>query len=320
MIRPVIITPKAVFGALCVIATAWLVYICITYVQGCHTQMGTTSNMDMLGGENTTDPPPIPMGSSSQILVPIDQTHDPAPVPVLHNPCPVGMQHIVGNFCPNVEQNCKRIDKSIHNANGYVKCDEFYPSKCLSKNRVHMDYCMDTYEYPNVEGQLPTVMVSWNDMKKNCEDEGKRLCVDKEWTFACEGEEMLPYPYGLTRDATACNIDHPQKPGFDASKAVMTPQLVAYLNQSVPSGSMERCVSPFGVKDMTGNCDENVVNSNHGAPMDPRYPNGKKQYWSAEMGGHWVLGARNRCRPKTTIHDEGMRYYIFSGRCCSDSN
>lgn len=161
-------------------------------------------------------------------------------------------------------------------------------------------------------------MVSWNDMKVNCESEGKRLCLDHEWTLSCEGPEMLPYPYGYKRDANACNIDHPQRPGFDASKARMTPEVVAWLDQRVPSGSMPACVSPYGVHDMTGNVDESIVNSEHGQPMDPTHPGGKKQFWSGEMGGHWVIGARNRCRPKTTVHDESTVFYEIGGRCCKD--
>ena len=38
------------------------------------------------------------------------------------------------------------------------------------------------------------------------ESRGARLCKESEWQFACEGEAMLPYPYGLSRDASACNI------------------------------------------------------------------------------------------------------------------
>lgn len=232
--------------------------------------------------------------------------------------CPSDMVEVEGDYCPNVVQDCLNLDKTVHNANGYVRCLEFAPSKCLSKTRTHMHFCMDKYEWPNKEGEKPAVMVSWNDMKKNCENIGKRLCVDKEWTMACEGNDMLPYPYGYKRDPEACNIDHPQRQGFDATKFKGTPEEVAWLDQRVASGAMPACVSPYGVHDMTGNVDESVVNSNHGQPLDPSHPEGKKQYWSAEMGGHWVLGARARCRPKTTVHDEATVFYEIGGRCCAD--
>jgi len=218
--------------------------------------------------------------------------------------CPADMVEVEGDFCPNVDQTCIKVDKSIHNVNGYAKCDEFAPTKCLSKQRVHMHFCMDRYEWPNKKEARPLVMLTWNDMKRECGQIGKRICVDHEWSLACEGPEILPYPYGLVRDATACNIDHPQKP--DANINNMSKENVEYLWQGVSSGSMERCVSPYGVHDMTGNVDESVVNS-EGNP-----------YHSAEMGGHWVKGARNRCRPKTTIHNEDFAFYEIGGRCCKD--
>lgn len=224
------------------------------------------------------------------------------------SPCPADMVEIEGNYCPSVEQNCIKLDEKIHNANGYVKCDEYQPlTKCLSKNTKHLHFCMDVYEFPNKKGSMPEVMISWNQMKEKCESVGKRLCQDYEWTQACEGPERFPYPYGWKRDSMTCNIDHPQKPNFDASKDLMTPEMIAYLDQRVPSGSMEKCVSPYGVHDMTGNVDESVINSSG------------KPYKSAEMGGAWILGHRNRCRPKTVVHNEEFKYYEISGRCCQDT-
>jgi sulfatase modifying factor 1 len=237
-----------------------------------------------------------------------------------NNACPRDMIEIEGNYCPEVVQACLNVDKSVHNVNGYVRCLEFAKTRCLTPpaKLVPMHFCMDKFEWPNREGEKPSVMVSWNDMKKNCASEDKRICQDHEWSLACEGPEILPYPYGYKRDTQACNIDNPQKPGFDASKATGSPEEVAYLDQRVISGSMPACVSPYGVYDMTGNVDESVVNSNHGQPMDSNHPEGKKQYYSAEMGGHWVKGARNRCRPKTTVHDESVVFYEIGGRCCKD--
>jgi sulfatase modifying factor 1 len=219
---------------------------------------------------------------------------------------PDNMQEVKGEYCPEVQQDCIKLDKSIHNVNGYVKCDEFAPSKCLSKERKHLDFYIDTYEASDKKGELPPVMITYNKAEQLCKESGKRLCKDYEWTFACEGEDMLPYPYGLTRSSESCNIDHLQKPGFDASKDDMTPEMVSYLDQRVPSGSMDGCVSVFGVRDLTGNTDEQTINS-AGIP-----------HKNALKGGHWVRGARNKCRPATLIHSEGWSNYESSYRCCKD--
>lgn len=224
--------------------------------------------------------------------------------------CPSDMLLIDGSYCPSVVQECINLDKSVHNVNGFVRCLEFAPTKCLTpqEKRIPMKFCMDAWEWPNEEGKKPTIMVSWYDMKKNCESVGKRICQDHEWSMACEGPEILPYPYGYKRDATKCNIDHPQRPWYDAVNTKLTPEIVEKLNQSVPSGSMPECVSPYGVHDMTGNADEWVVNS-LGQP-----------YKSGLMGGHWVLGARNRCRPETLVHGPDTVFYELGGRCCKDAH
>ncbi|HWL88353.1 MAG TPA: SUMF1/EgtB/PvdO family nonheme iron enzyme, partial [Polyangiaceae bacterium] len=143
--------------------------------------------------------------------------------------------------------------------------------------------------------------------KATCESNGKRLCGESEWTLACEGAERLPYPYGLERDAEACNIDKPH-PEPD-EKLIADPRTrdaeVARLDQRDPSGFREACVSPYGVHDMTGNVDEWVVNES-GHP-----------YKSGLKGGYWGP-VRTRCRPMTTAHNETFVYYQIGFRCCAD--
>jgi hypothetical protein len=235
------------------------------------------------------------------------------------NVCPDGMVEIEGDYCPSIDQKCIVYDKTIHNANGYVRCLEFAPTKCLSADdkKIYMHFCIDRYEYPNHKGEKPIRMVSWYDMKKNCESIGKRMCEDREWTQACEGgsDQILAYPYGNVRDASKCNIDKPQRSWFDAGKMPMTKELSDRLDQSVPSGSMN-CVSGYGVEDLTGNEDEWIVNTEPDTSLD-HYP-----YKSGLVGGAWVLGHRNRCNTRkpdgaeTNVHGPNSTYYEFSGRCC----
>jgi sulfatase modifying factor 1 len=223
------------------------------------------------------------------------------------NACPEDMVEVEGDFCPEVEQTCIKIDESIHNVNGYAKCDEFKsPTVCLSKNKIHMHFCINKYEAQNKKGELPERMVSWDEAKVKCESKGERLCRDVEWTLACEGPDMFPYPTGYVRDSNACNIDHLQVRGVDGSKPLTEDELNR-IDQRVPSGSMQ-CVSPYGVEDMTGNVDE-FVNNSSGKP-----------YVSAMKGGHWVRGARNRCRPATLAHGPTFSNYESSYRCCKNTN
>ena len=102
-----------------------------------------------------------------------------------------------------------------------------------------MHFCIDRFEYPNRKGEYPVVYVDWYESNRICESDGKRLCTEEEWTFACEGEEALPYPYGYDRDKDACLVDKPWR-WFDPSayggrKAALIREL-DHLWQGVPSG------------------------------------------------------------------------------------
>ena len=222
--------------------------------------------------------------------------------------CPSDMQEVSGDWCPNVEQKCLRwLDTDTRpEANsgiGPMRCAEFATPKCLSKTRKHMSFCMNTYESQNVEGEMPAITIDWFESKARCEADGKRLCTADEWTFACEGPDGLPYPYGdgLHRDADACNIDHPS---MDPS----TPRSEwPKHNRSVASGAMPGCVSWAGVHDMTGNIDEFV--DNVGGSME------KAPFRSGLKGGYWGP-VRTRCRPMTDVHGPTHSFYQQGYRCC----
>ena len=152
-------------------------------------------------------------------------------------------------------------------------------------------------------------MVNWYEAEDLCADEGKRLCNEDEWTFACEGEEATPYPYGYTRDATACVIDQPWRPFHESALRPRDGANAAAeldrLWQGVPSGSQPRCRSPFGVYDLTGNVDEWTRTVREGERP------------SILKGGYWGP-VRTRCRPATRSHDENHIFYQQGVRCCSD--
>ncbi|WP_394838953.1 formylglycine-generating enzyme family protein [Pendulispora rubella] len=218
--------------------------------------------------------------------------------------CPSDMVMVEGDYCPWLEQKCLRwVDPETK-----MRCAEFAPTGPCQSGTSHKKFCIDKFEYPNVAGERPVVMKTWVEAKATCESIGKRLCGETEWTLACEGEERMPYPYGLTRDAEACNIDKPH-PEPD-EKLIADPRTrdaeVARLDQRDPSGFREACVSSYGVHDMTGNVDEWVVNES-GRP-----------YKSGLKGGYWGP-VRTRCRPMTTAHNETFIFYQIGFRCCADA-
>jgi hypothetical protein len=174
----------------------------------------------------------------------------------------------------------------------------------------HLGFCIDRFEFPNVPGENPVVMVNFYEARKLCSDQGKRLCTDEEWTFACEGEEGLPYPYGYVRDADKCNADRGWTQ-FDAGKlghrdSQVCADELERLWKGLPSGTQPGCKSPFGVYDLTGNIDEWTENRISGG-----------SFKGAQKGGYWGP-VRARCRPATNVHNEFHMFYQQGTRCCSD--
>ena len=230
--------------------------------------------------------------------------------------CPLDMEEVSGSFCPTVQHKCikggknRKFEKDGQQMPYY--CDEYQKgfAKCEG-NPQPKHFCIDKYEYPG-KMQIPTVMVSWYKAKELCEAKGKRLCGNDEWITACEGPEHLPYPYGWERDSTKCNIDHTWMAYNEQKLASNNPTVwgpeVDRLSKRVPSGSMPGCVSPYGIYDMTGNVDEWTVNITEK----------NRKFMSRFQGGHWAKGARNRCRPATTSHDEKFAFYCEGFRCCKD--
>jgi len=225
--------------------------------------------------------------------------------------------------------------------------------------KITVRSCVDKYEYPNQAGQKPMSYVSFNEGAKLCAAVGKRLCYEHEWEVACQGTEMLPYPYGWKRDSEACNIsgcitgckevngkvqasglcrffdqtagesgayvELPTCPivakwmaGGDpgVSDAKVTAELyrldhatgVAGKTYLVPSGSYGRCVSPFGVWDMTGNLGEWTQCFSR-----------CESYPSNGKGGHNRGYVRNRCQPVTVGHGPDFKMHSIGFRCCKDA-
>ena len=209
--------------------------------------------------------------------------------------CPDAMVLVEGEYCTEVRQTCEDWMESP-NASSVARCRKFAPSECIGA-RVHKRFCIDKDEYTAKGEALPMGDSSWTQAKTTCEADGKRLCQESEWNFACEGEEMRAYATGQERDANKCNYD--QKKLLDVNGKVLD------LRKSV--SETEQCVSPFGVRNMNGNVDEWTFRD---------VTNGE---WRSALKGGWWMAARDRCRPATTAHDEHFKGFQSGFRCCGDA-
>lgn len=232
-----------------------------------------------------------------------DQAPPGTPLPVppaaqIDPGCPPDMVLVAGEYCSEVFQSCARWldDESLP----FARCSEYRPSRCIGKH-VNERYCIDRYEYTAPGDDLPLNYQSFQKSTALCQRLGKRLCTESEWTFACEGEEMRPYPYGFQR-VPKCNQDR-----TDLYEPNPHRQILA--DRRERADARPECVSPFGVYNLAGNLDESVLRegSEH---VDP--------YRNALKGGWW-MPARNRCRPSTTAHDDYYQDIQVGTRCCADA-
>ena len=264
----------------------------------------------------SVEPPVASASSSASVAPPVASSSAAVSAPPAEpegpRACPAGMKLVDGEYCTEVEHTCLRewYDKS----NKKTICEEFSPkARCVGK-KVKKRFCIDDYPWPNEKGVRAEVMNNFYQAQVKCAAVDKRICTESEWTLACEGPEMKPFPYGWVRDPTKCNGDQ-KWDGPDMKKvAKRDPRELARLWKGVPNGAQPECKSDFGVEDLPGNTDDVVSNESweHGGMY--------AKYESVHTGGPWYKGTRNQCRPKIYTHDEGFYYYFLSFRCCAEAD
>jgi sulfatase modifying factor 1 len=210
--------------------------------------------------------------------------------------CPEEMALVEGDYCPDVRHKCLHyLDEPAPGQLAH-RCAEFERKPACVAARQHRRFCIDRDEDKPAGSKLPLVQQSWTGAQEICTSLGKRLCFGSEWEFACEGDALLPYPYGFVRDAKRCNHDRENL----SSRGKLR-------DLRVPSHERPDCTSPFGVRNLVGNVDEWVIRDGFVRP------------WRSGLRGGWWLAGRNNCRASTTGHDE----YYFGGqtgfRCCKNA-
>jgi len=145
----------------------------------------------------------------------------------------------------------------------------------------------------------PVVYITWDDARKYCEWQGKRLPTDLEWEKAARGEDGR---WWLWDDYWPKGINYrgPTQVAADEDKGIPGD------NDLKPVGTSPGDVSPYGVSDMAGNVMEWV---------DAMYGPGQREI----RGGSWNTGSytlrgANRAGerpPKRALFDVGFR-------CASD--
>ena len=178
--------------------------------------------------------------------------------------CPDGMQLVEGEYCSDVDYKC--IKQWHDKANDKDVCEEFEPKSTCVGTKSKKRFCMDTYTWPNEKGARPEVMNRFHQAQVKCAAVGKRMCTESEWNLACEGPEMLPFPYGYVRDTNKCHGDMEWDSPDMTKVAKRDPEELARLWKGVKNGSQPECISPYGVADLPGNTDEVVQSESFNEP------------------------------------------------------
>jgi len=209
--------------------------------------------------------------------------------------CPEGMLLVEGEYCPNVEQKCLEwMDPP--GPYQFFRCKRYQSPATCKGSKVHKRFCIDETERTDPGSDVPINHQSWTSATSLCKASGARLCMTSEWQFACEGEEMRPYPYGWERDSSACNVDIATGLGH----------VGRLVDHRTPASAHPQCVSPFGVHDMAGNVDEWATVD--GAPRGTR----------EVMKGSWWMPGRHACRSFQGGHGASYGGTESGARCCAD--
>lgn len=152
--------------------------------------------------------------------------------------------------------------------------------------------CIDAHEHPNAYFHKPAAQMTFSQAQQACAAEGKRVCTGSEWTRACAGTSDRRWPYGDVFDGEACH-----------DGAMVQTQG----GEVVRSGELQRCRSPEGVYDLSGNLWEWTVEAG---------PAGTAR--GVLRGGGWNLSAGlGQCRARA-VPANGYQSAEAGVRCCAD--
>jgi sulfatase modifying factor 1 len=209
--------------------------------------------------------------------------------------CPDGMALVGSAFCiDRWEASLVEIDPDGERPFSPYETPQGRPVRAVSREDV-----------------VPQGYVSRDQASRACAASGKRLCLEAEWTTACQGEERHAFPYGDVHENGACNDSgtsplraiYRDSPDAYQNGPMNDPRLNQLPNTVAKTGAFPRCSNPLGVFDMVGNLHEWV------ASPRPTF-----------RGGYYLDTHRNGegCAYRTTAHASEYHDYSTGFRCCAD--
>jgi formylglycine-generating enzyme len=160
-------------------------------------------------------------------------------------------------------------------------------------------------------GVIPQSYLSQVLARRACENAGKRLCTQDEWTNACKGKASRKFPYGAAYKQGVCNVHRLIHPAAvlhgSPSLGHRDPRLNLVYEGESPllraTGATVTCVSSWDddqIFDMVGNIDE----------------------WVEEgmfLGGFYARSTTQGCEAKVSNHAAIYYDYSTGARCCMNA-
>ncbi|MBI3354431.1 MAG: SUMF1/EgtB/PvdO family nonheme iron enzyme, partial [Nitrospirae bacterium] len=266
---------------------------------------------------------------------PVKKPSSPAPLPPVEKfsqlPSPLGGEGRVrgeksdmamipsGEFTMGSSDN--EIVDIINKFGGKAK-PVWYKNETPKKKVFVKDFYIDKYEVTNSQYKRfktdyvvpfgrenhPAVNIKWAEADAYCKWLGKRLPTEEEWEKAARGIDERQFPWGNEFDKAKANTAASEL-GGEARVGSYKEETTASLfpGGTVPVGSLDKGVSPYGVYDMSGNVWEWT---------DTWYD--KEKGLKVLKGGSWIappISARSAVRladnPFVMSNDYGFRCVLI---------